>query len=85
MEEYIEEALKQEFIHPSTSPAASSFFFFGKKDGGLGPCTDYRTLNLQTITYRYPFPLVHLYLELEKCSAVTPFTSLVYVINKHGI
>lgn len=27
MEEYIEEALKQGYIRPSTSPAASSFFF----------------------------------------------------------
>ncbi len=35
MEEYIEEALQQGYIHPSTSPAASSFFFVAKKDGGL--------------------------------------------------
>ncbi|KAI2663454.1 Transposon Tf2-11 polyprotein [Labeo rohita] len=33
MEEYIAEALSQGFIQPSTSPAASSFFFVGKKDG----------------------------------------------------
>ncbi|KAI2655942.1 Transposon Tf2-8 polyprotein [Labeo rohita] len=44
MEAYIEEALKQEFICPSTSPAASSFFFVGKKDGGLRPCIDYPAL-----------------------------------------
>ncbi|KAL0168423.1 hypothetical protein M9458_036645, partial [Cirrhinus mrigala] len=41
MEEYITEALNQGFIQPSTSPAASSFFFVGK-DGGLRPCIDYR-------------------------------------------
>ncbi|MGL5596788.1 MAG: hypothetical protein ACRDDA_01420, partial [Aeromonas sp.] len=35
MGEYIQEALSQGFIRPSTSPAASSFFFVGKKDGGL--------------------------------------------------
>ncbi|KAK3565219.1 hypothetical protein QTP86_001028 [Hemibagrus guttatus] len=35
MEEYISEALQQGFIRPSTSPAASSFFFVAKKDGGL--------------------------------------------------
>ncbi len=40
MEEYIEEALQQGYIHPSTSPAASSFFFVAKKDGGLRPCID---------------------------------------------
>lgn len=34
MEEYVEKALKQNLITPSTSPAASSFFFVGKKDGG---------------------------------------------------
>ncbi len=45
MEDYIQEALKQGFIQPSTSPVASSFFFVGKKDGGLWPCIDYRMLN----------------------------------------
>ncbi len=45
MEEYIQEALRQGFIRPSTSPAASSFFFVSKKDGGLRPCIDYRILN----------------------------------------
>ncbi len=29
MEEYIQEALNQGYIHPSTSPAVSSFFFVG--------------------------------------------------------
>ncbi|KAL0149363.1 hypothetical protein M9458_055401, partial [Cirrhinus mrigala] len=47
MEEYIAEALKQGFIQPSTSPATSSFFFVGKKDGGLRSCIDYRQLNSQ--------------------------------------
>ncbi|XDV29314.1 hypothetical protein PO909_032451 [Leuciscus waleckii] len=32
-EEYIQEALKQRFIRPSTFPAASSFSFVAKKDG----------------------------------------------------
>ncbi len=45
MEEYIEEALQQGYIRPSTSPAASSFFFVAKKDGGLQPCIDYQALN----------------------------------------
>lgn len=44
MEEYIKEALQQQFIRPSTS-LASSFFFVGKEEGGLRPCIDYRTLN----------------------------------------
>ncbi|KAK3564885.1 hypothetical protein QTP86_030827 [Hemibagrus guttatus] len=49
MEEYISEALQRGFIRPSTSPAASSFFFVAKKDGGLRPCIDYRVLNSQMI------------------------------------
>ncbi|KAK3553664.1 hypothetical protein QTP70_006867 [Hemibagrus guttatus] len=35
MEDYISYSLQQGFIQPSTSPAASSFFFVAKKDGGL--------------------------------------------------
>ncbi|KAI2644487.1 Transposon Tf2-8 polyprotein [Labeo rohita] len=63
MEEYIAEALQQGFIQPSTLPAASSFFFVGKKDGGLCPCIDYRQLNSQIIQQPYPLPLVPATLE----------------------
>ncbi len=63
MEEDIHEALQQHFIRPSTSPAASSFFFVAKKDGVLRPCIDYRHLNSQTVKYRYPLPLVPTALE----------------------
>lgn len=58
MEESIEEALKQGYIRPSSSPAAYIFFFVGKKDGGLRPCIDYRGLNAQTVKLPYSFPLV---------------------------
>ncbi len=63
MEEYIQEALNQGYIHPSSSPAASSFFFVGKKDGGLRPCIDYRALNSHTVKLPYPLPLVPATLE----------------------
>ncbi len=63
MEEYIKEALNQGYIRPSSSPAASSFFFVGKKDGGLRPCIDYRALNSQTVKLPYPLPLVPAALE----------------------
>ncbi len=63
MEEYIQEALNQGFIRPSTSPAASSFFFVGKKDRGLRPCIDYRVLNSQMVKLPYPLPLVPAALE----------------------
>lgn len=57
MEEYIGEALHQDFICPSISLATSSFFM-AKKDGGLRPCMDYRALSAQTVKYCYPLPLV---------------------------
>ncbi len=63
MEDYIKEALQQGFIWPSTSPATSSFFFMGKKDGGLRICIDYRALNSQTVKLPYPLPLVPAALE----------------------
>ncbi len=63
MEDYIKEAFQQGFIWPSTSPAASSFFFVGKKDGGLRLCIDYRALNSQTVKLPYPLPLVPAALE----------------------
>lgn len=72
METYVEEALANGFIRPSTSPAASSFFFVGKKDGGLRPCIDYRGLNSVTVKYRYPLPLVPAAVEQLRESRYTP-------------
>ncbi len=74
MEEYIEEALKQGYIISSTSPAASSFFFVAKKDGGLRPCIDYRKLNKITVKFRYPLSLVPA--TLEQLRGATIFTKL---------
>ncbi len=74
MEEYIKEALRQGYIVPSTSPAASSFFFVAKKDRGLRPCIDYRALNNITVKFRYPLPLVPA--ALEHLRGATIFTKL---------
>ncbi len=74
MEEYIEEALEQEYIRPSTSPAASSFFFMAKKNSGLRPCIDYRALNKITVKFRYPLPLVPA--ALEQLRGARIFTKL---------
>ncbi|KAK3556652.1 hypothetical protein QTP70_011930 [Hemibagrus guttatus] len=74
MEEYIAEALAQGYIRPSTSPAASSFFFVAKKDGGLRPCIDYRALNKITVKFRYPLPLVPA--ALERLRGATVFSKL---------
>ncbi|KAI2659527.1 Transposon Tf2-11 polyprotein [Labeo rohita] len=74
MEEYIAETLQQGFIQPSTSPAVSSSFFVGKKDGGLQPCIDYRQLNSQIIQQPYPLPLVPA--ALEELRGVRVFSKL---------
>ncbi len=74
MEEYIEEALQQGYIRPSTSPAASSLFFVAKKDGGLRPCIDYQSLKNITVKFRYPLPLVPA--ALEHLRGATIFTKL---------
>ncbi len=63
MKSYIEEELAKGFIRPSTSPASAGFFFVKKKDGGLRPCIDYRSLNDITSKFRYPLPLVPAALE----------------------
>ncbi len=74
MEEYIDETFKQGYIRPSTSPAASSFFFVAKKDGGLQPYIDYRALNNITVQFRYRLPLIPA--ALEHLRGATIFTKL---------
>ncbi len=74
MEKYIEEALQQGYIHPSTSPAASSFFFMAKKDRSLRPCIDCPALNKITAKYRYPLSLVPS--TLEQLHGARIFTNL---------
>ncbi len=74
MEEYLQEALNQGFIWPSISPLASSFFV-DKKDGGLWPCIDYRTLNYQMMKLPYPLPLVPA--ALEELRGARMFSKLV--------
>ncbi|KAL0163498.1 hypothetical protein M9458_039251 [Cirrhinus mrigala] len=59
MEEYVAEGLRAGTIRPSSSPAATGFFFVNKKDGGLRPCVDYRGLNQITIKNRHPLPLTN--------------------------
>lgn len=66
MKAYIEEELVNGFIRPSTSPASAGFFFVKKKDGGLHPCIDYRSLNDITINFRYPLPPVPVALEQRR-------------------
>ncbi|KAK1802012.1 hypothetical protein P4O66_022248, partial [Electrophorus voltai] len=63
MGQYIKQALKQGYIHPSASPASANVFLIKKKDGGLRPCVDYRGLNELLVQYPYALPLVPAMLE----------------------
>lgn len=63
MEEYIQEALVQKYIIPSTSPASTGFYFIEKIKGDPQPCIDYR--GLITVKYSYPLPLVPVTLMLS--------------------
>lgn len=74
MEEYIQEALRQGYIRPSTSSVSAGFFFVERKGGGLRPYIDYQALNQVTVKYRYPLPLVPS--ALEQLRSATLFTKL---------
>ncbi|KAK3559563.1 hypothetical protein QTP86_013727, partial [Hemibagrus guttatus] len=85
MEEYIREALAQGYICPSTSPAASSFFFVAKKDGGLRPCIDYRALNKITVKFR-TYNLIRIRKGDEwKTAFVTPTGHYEYWVMPYGL
>ncbi|KAK3570134.1 hypothetical protein QTP86_012507 [Hemibagrus guttatus] len=85
MEEYIAEALSQGYIRPSTSPAASSFFFVAKKDGGLRPCIDYRALNKITVKFS-AYNLIRIREGDEwKTAFVTPTGHYEYLVMPYGL
>ncbi|KAL0177072.1 hypothetical protein M9458_025966, partial [Cirrhinus mrigala] len=67
MEKYITVALQQGFIQPSTSPAASSFIFVGKKDRGFRPCIDYVSSSPRSYSspIRFPWSQPHLRSSVE--------------------
>jgi len=58
LDEFLDENLKSQHIHPSKSPMASLVFFIKKKDGSLRLVQDYRKLNAVTVKNAYPLPLI---------------------------
>jgi len=54
----IKELLECNVIRPSCSPFASPMMLVNKKDGSHRLCVDYRELNSNTVSDRYPLPLI---------------------------
>jgi hypothetical protein len=54
----IQELLASNVIRPSCSPFASPMLLVKKKDGSDRLCIDYRELNANTISDKYPLPLI---------------------------
>jgi hypothetical protein len=57
LREFLDDNLKNQFIHPSQSSAGAPILFIKKKDGSLRLAVDYRGLNKITKKDRYPLPL----------------------------
>src|SRR5258707_9619368 len=58
LREFLEENVRNGFIHPSKSPWGSPVLFIKKKDGSLCLCIDFRALNRVTEKDCYPLPLI---------------------------
>ncbi|GJP54766.1 hypothetical protein CLOM_g13812 [Closterium sp. NIES-68] len=58
MKKQIEYLLAKGLIRPSTSPYGAPVLFTPKPYGSLRMCIDYRALNKQTITNKYPIPRI---------------------------
>src|SRR5258705_6419715 len=54
LREFLEENVRNGFIHPSKSPWGSPVLFVKKKDGSLHLCIDFRALNRVTEKDCYP-------------------------------
>lgn len=73
MDEYIEEALSQGYIHPLMSPVSEGFLSLEKKGGGLQSCKKYRDLNQVTVN---SISLIHhwprrVFMDQDKVTAIT--------------
>ena len=71
MDKYLSESLAAGIICPSSSPVGAGF---GKKDGSIRPCIDYRAINEITVKNRCPLLLMTTAFELLQ--GATIFTKL---------
>ena len=58
MQKYLQEYLEKGCIQPSTSQYNHPILFISKKTGELRVCTNYRSLNRNTMIDRYPIPRI---------------------------
>ena len=59
LEEYLKENLVKGFIWESHSLISHGILFVPKKDGGLWPYINYRSINAITKRNQYPLPLIN--------------------------
>jgi len=58
LHQFMDQNLRNGFIHPSRSPHGAPILFIKKKDGSLRLCIDYRGLNKLSKKDQYPLPLI---------------------------
>jgi len=76
LDEFLEENLKSQHIHPSKLPMASPVFFIKKKDRSLCLIQDYHKLNALTMKNAYPLPLIPDILNMVSGAREKHFTKL---------
>ena len=79
----MKDVLKQKFIRPSSIPYGALVIFVLKKDERWRMCIDYRMLNRQTKTDKYPIP--HINQSLDKLGRSKYFAKLDLASGYHQI